>query len=347
MPFAITDIDRHVYHDELEDFLPHRLIDVHTHVWPARLRAQVSKRSTRVVSWPMMVASDNPIEDLQLTYRLMFPGKEVSALCFSLIRPDEDFDRLNGYVANAVRRAQYQALLYAPPWWPADELQERVVKGGFLGIKVYLDLAPDHIPEDRITIFDFLPHEYLERADANRWIVMLHIPRPGRLGDETNLREMVRIDREYPNAQVIIAHVGRAYCEPDVGRGFEVLGDTTNLMIDFSANTNAAVLERLIRTVGPQRILFGSDLPITRMRMRRVCEGGRYVNLVPPGRYGDLNGDSHMREVEEGERLTFFLYEQLRAFRNACDAAGMGNTDISAMFHDNARRLLDIALTGR
>jgi predicted TIM-barrel fold metal-dependent hydrolase len=172
---------------------------------------------------------------------------------------------------------------------------------------------------------------------------MLHIPRSARLRDPVNLADMLEIERRYPNARVIIAHVGRAYCPEDVGDAFAVLAQTQRLLFDISANTNAAVFEQLIRTVGPRRILFGSDLPITRMRMRRICENGNYVNLVPKGLYGDVSDDKHMREVEgeQAEALSFFLYEEIDAFRRAAQATALTPRDIEDVFYGNAMRLID------
>ena len=171
---------------------------------------------------------------------------------------------------------------------------------------------------------------------------MLHIPRKDRLRDTENLEAMLEIERRYPNAKVIIAHIGRAYCPRDVGDAFEVLDDTEHMLFDLSAHTHAHVMERLIRAVGPKRILFGSDMPILRMRMRRICQGGRYVNLVPPGLYGDVGDDPNMGEVseEEGEKLSFFMYEELLAFREAAEATGLGTTDLEDVFYNNAVRLI-------
>jgi hypothetical protein len=78
------------------------------------------------------------------------------------------------------------------------------------------------------------------------------------------------------------------------------------------------------------------------MRMRRVCEDGFYINLVPPGLYGDVSADAHMREVspEEGERLSFFLYEELAAFRRAAEATGLTRDDLEDVFWRNAARLI-------
>jgi len=114
------------------------------------------------------------------------------------------------------------------------------------------------------------------------------------------------------------------------------------MVFDFSANTNAEVFEECLRAFGPRRLVFGSDLPIARMRMRRICENGSYINLVPPGLYGDVSGDVHLREVsaEEGAELSFFMYEQLFAFRRAAEAVGLSASDLEDVFYNNAVRLI-------
>ena len=299
----------------------------------------------RVQSWPQRVASQNPIEDLIETYRLMFPDKQVTALIFGTAANAADLDADNAYVQQSARKAGFPALMVTPPSMDAETFEERVAAGGFLGAKVYLTLAPEHLKPDEICIFDFLPHHLLEVVDRRGWVVMLHIPRSGRLRDPVNLEQMLEIERRYPNARVIIAHVGRAYCIEDVGNAFGVLSGTEKLVFDISANSNQRVFERLIETVGPKRILFGSDLPILRMRARRICECGRYVNLVPRGLYGDVSADPHVRELdgEEAEALTFFLYEEIDAFRRAAANTGLLPADIEDVFYGNAARILGLA----
>ena len=167
---------------------------------------------------------------------------------------------------------------------------------------------------------------------------MLHIPRDARLRDPVNLAQILEIESRYPGIQVILAHVGRAYCNEDVGNAFDVLKDTERLVVDFSANTNGWVFEQLIRALGPKRVLFGSDLPILRMRMRRICENGIYINLVPKGLYGDVSGDPNMREVSGGEAagLTLFMYEELLAFRQAAENTGLSPADLEDVFYNNS-----------
>jgi predicted TIM-barrel fold metal-dependent hydrolase len=340
--FDVKDVDRRFYPERLESFLPERIIDVHSHVWLKSLR-QVPPTG-RAVTWPLRVADQDPVEDLIGTYRLLLPGKSVKPLMFSFVESHEDdFEAANAYVSHAVREHGFAGLVFASPQWSAQRLEREIRQGAFLGAKVYLTLSPAHIPADQIRIFDFLPHHQLEVLNEHGWIVMLHIPRSGRLRDPVNLADMLEIERRYPNTKVIIAHVGRAYCPEDVGNAFAVLSETRRLLFDISANTNASIFEQLIRTVGPRRILFGSDLPITRMRMRRICENGNYVNLVPKGLYGDVSDDQHMREIdgEQADTLSFFLYEEIDAFRRAAQATGLTPADVEDVFYGNAARLID------
>ncbi len=342
--FEVKEIDRAVYREKIQDFAPDRMIDVHTHVWRDSDTSRSPKAFERVVSWPMRVAKDDPVEDLVETYRLLFPGKSVAPLMFSLVSEGDDADRLNGYVRDCAAARKFPALICAHPSWSASDFEGRIRAGRFLGAKVYLNLSPAYIPRGEIRIFDFLPPHQLDVLHRNRWVAMLHIPRDGRLRDPVNLAQMLEIERNWPGVKLIIAHVGRAYCDEDVGDAFTVLSGTRNMVFDFCANTNSWVFEQAIRTFGPERCLFGSDLPITRMRMRRECAGGVYVNVVPRGLYGDVSGDKNMREVAvpEADRLTFFLYEEILAIRAACQKVGVSGADVEAIFHTNAHRVLGL-----
>ncbi len=340
--FEIKDTDREFYHKYLRDFLPENIIDIHTHVWLSRFRNNQPNSPARAVTWPSLVAKDNSIEDLFETYKLMFPDKKVTPLIFSSVKANDKIDEANRYISDCSDREGVPALLYACPWWSASELESKILEGGFLGIKVYLNLSPSYIPESEIRIFDFLPHHQLEVIDKLGLIVMLHIPRKDRFKDPVNQSQILEIHDSYKNIKLIIAHVGRAYCNHDIGDAFDVLKRADRLLYDFSANTNSWIFEQLIKAVGPKRILFGSDLPILRMRMKRIEKDGIYVNVVPKGMYGDVSGDRNMAEVEgmEAQELTFFMYEEIAAFRKAALSTSLSTNDIEDIFFNNAAGLI-------
>lgn len=337
------------YEEKLRNFLPDKLIDIHTHVWLEKFETEEGSAPVRTVAWPSLVAKENSIEDLLHTYALMFPGKSVTPLIFSQVSLAVDIDACNNYIRESSVKYNIPSLLLVKPEQSAAETEEAIIKGGFLGCKVYLNFAPAIIPENEICIYDFLPHHQLRVLDKLGLIVMLHIPRPGRLKDPVNLRQLLEIERGYPNLKLIVAHVGRAYCIEDAGNAFELLSQTHNMVFDFAANTNSEVFRQLIQAVGPKRILFGSDLPILKMRTRRICENGTYINLVPKGLYGDVSVDRHLREVEgpQAESLTFFMYEEIEAMRLAAMAEGLNRSDIKDMFFNNAAGILNKASGGR
>ncbi|BBH21376.1 hypothetical protein Back11_27210 [Paenibacillus baekrokdamisoli] len=340
--FEVKEVDKIFYNEKLRDFLPEQMIDIHTHVWLDKFRLESASAPVRAVTWPSLVAKQNPVEDLIETYELMFPGKKVTPLMFSQVSLNFDITAGNEYISRCAEQLNFPSLMVTKPEQSASYFEEEIEKGGFLGCKVYLNFAAPYIPEKEIRIFDFLPPHHLEVLNRRRWVAMLHIPRDGRLKDSVNLAQLLEIERKYPDLKLIVAHVGRAYCPEDVGNAFEILAETKNMVYDFSANTNSYVFQQLIKAVGPKRILFGSDLPILRMRTRRICENGNYVNLVPKGLYGDVTGDVHMSEVEgsEAEGLTFFMYEQLDAFRLAAQAEELTRLDIEDVFYNNAQQII-------
>jgi len=343
--FEVKNIDREFYAKRLRDWLPDKMIDIHTHVWLKRFNEKAGKKTMRTVSWPSMVADQNPVEHLIETYELMFPGKSVTPLMFANLAGAEHFDAANDYVSRASRKYGFPALIFSDPCWGAKEFEQNIKAGGLLGAKSYLTMSPAYLPTGEIRIFDYFPHHQLEVINRHGWVMMLHIPRNDRLRDPVNLAQILEIEERYPDIKLIIAHVGRAYCPEDIGDAFKVLAKTRKMCFDISANTNAEVFRQLLETVGPKRVLFGSDMPILRMRTRRICENGKYINLVPKGIYGDVSADSHMREVEGdvAEKLTFFMYEELDAFRRAARAVKLNANDVKDVFYNNADRMIQAA----
>ena len=341
--FEVKEIDKKIWEEELKDFLPDKIIDIHTHVYDR----EIIKAGTPAGlpkpkrTWVSVVMSENKIEHLAQTYKLMFPGKEVTPLMF--VTGKYGVKENNAYLSEAAKEYGWPALYYSHPSQSADELEEEIRKGGFVGVKCYLNRAPSYLPADEIRILDFFPKHQLARLNDMGAICMCHIPRSKRLRDKVNVAQILEIRKEFPKLRFIVAHIGRAYTKEDVGDAFDMLTTEPETMYDFSANCCDYAIREVIKRCGPKHLMFGTDMPVLRMRTHRIEENGTYVNLVPPGLYPNPDSDPHLREVseEEGEKITFFAYEELLSLKRVAEELNLSREDIEDIMYNNAKRLID------
>ena len=335
----MTERDKRIYDTELKDFLPERMLDVHSHVFNRHILPppDPNKKPT----WASIVMKEGSIESLEETYKTMLPGKKVSALMFTA---KGAWEQNNAYVSAAAKKNGWYALYYSHPDETGEDLKNKIRGGGFLGIKSYLSFAPKYIPRKEVRVFDFFPKAQLETLNELGGIVMLHIPRDGRLRDPVNLEQILEIKREFPRVRLIVAHIGRAYTEEDVGNAFtDYLDKAPDLMYDFSANCCDFAIREVIKHAGTKHVMWGTDMPVQRMRTHRITENGTYINLVPPGLYGGSETDPHLREVspEEAEKITFFLYEELLSFKRVFAELRLTRRDVEDILYNNAADLIE------
>ncbi|MBQ7236711.1 MAG: amidohydrolase family protein [Clostridia bacterium] len=333
--FDLTEYDKRVYQEEIDGFLPKNIIDVHTHVYTVASK----KQKTGPVYWPSRVAIDNSVEDITKTYKDLFPNQKVIPVIFG--SPSGYLDIANAYCSEKSKEYGYPALFLSHYNDRAEFIEEQVIKGGFQGLKPYLNNCKDGVVGKNADIYEFLNPEHLRVADKHGWKVMLHISKPDRLKDPSNIKELMDIEQKYPNVKLIVAHIGRAYSPEDLGDAFETLKHTKNMLFDFCANTLPEATERCINAVGTKRIMFGSDLPIAKMRMYRIVENGYYINVVPRGLYGDLTNAEHMRETDE-KNVTNFMYEIIRGFKKTVNKLELTKADVEDIMCNNAAKLFNV-----
>ena len=346
---ALLDVkpyDKQYYEEIIKPFLPEKFIDCHTHVWLMEHDPHKTLRSG-TQNWPGLGAKENSIEDLNETNRLLFPDNKVVSVLYGDCAVSIDRPAVNQYVIDKAIENEFPALYLCHPDTPAEELERIILENPvFKGIKVYLQFAPSYIPADEIRIYDFLTKEHLAVCDKHGWVVQLHISRPKRLADPVNYIQLLEIEQKYPNLQLLVAHLGSAYANEDIGDALDYLKNTEKTVWDFTANTNDWVMEQVLERFGPERFIYGSDFPIFRMKSRRTVENGVYINEIPQGQfpYEAIKGDSHMREIPfpEADKITFFIYEEINACRLACQRLGLSKADVEKIFWSNSARIFGV-----
>jgi hypothetical protein len=219
-------------------------------------------------------------------------------------------------------------------------VQTRIIANRLVGYKPYLNFV-DWKKKDEITIFDMLPDEQMEYANANELAVTLHIPRPDRLADPVNQQQMVELCSRYPLTKIIFAHIGRAYYLQNAIGCLSGIAECPNAYIDTAMVNHEGVLEYAFNNFPRERILFGTDAPIALLRGKSVEINNQYAYLMGE----DYQIGSYIYDAGHAVEFTLFYYEQLRAIKLAAGRAGLSSAEIENIFWGNAFRLFSQTAT--
>lgn len=332
---TLGEIDKRVY-EELAPWLPAQIVDCHVHIG-LREHMRPASPERMAANWALEVGIEQSWEQLHEVYRVLFPKQKVFTLAFGGVFKEVDIERNNDYVLDGISDPGNNAcgLIVTRPEQDASEIADAMTRG-YLGIKPYPELAPDECAGP--SIFDFVPRSHLAVLNELGGILMLHLPRKNRLADPDNVREILEISDEFPAIKMIIAHIGRSFCLPTVKQGLPHFVDRENIYFDTSANLNTDVFRYAFETIGADRLLYGSDIPITLMRGVREHIGDKYINYTDAPYSWNVNRKSPQEEAN----YTYFLYEEIRAIIKAVDASGAGEDAIEKIMYTNAAKLLKL-----
>ena len=335
-----TDVDRVFWQEHLEDWVPRRIFDAHTHVNEPEYLVDPPSEEKQRQYWVNELSRPIGADAAAQCNATVFPGREFSCLAFGHPSLDYDIAAGNAALAEACPRYGWYRLAVVCPDWPVERVAAELDRPRTLGVKPYYALIPGQDPDSRdrfleASIFDYLPHAQLELLNDWKAWVTLHVPKADRLGHPTNIAEVREIRRRYPDVVLVIAHFGRCYTLPHAEESLPQLADDPGLYFDNSAVLNPEVHRFAMETLGPGRVLYGTDNPIFYMRGRRQWHGRTYVNRTSYPFH--FNQDREPPEVEAN--YTLFMYEALRAIRQACRQLGFGREEVEAIFHGNAARL--------
>jgi len=333
-PIELNDLDRRIWEEELEDFVPERVFDAHTHIYRWDFHTAADKEQGpyakfvgerfRDVGWQMLEKCD----------RELMPGRRVARLSFPFpFAGGCDFDRSNEFIAGELQEhPQSGALMLVHPEMTDADVEQQIQRHGFLGLKPYrVYSSTGDAVHCRIT--DFLPEHQIDVADRHGLLVMMHLSRTDGIADSVNLCDLERLTAEYPNVKWILAHCARSYSSWMIERAGNRLRNMPQTWFDTSSVCESDAIEALLQSVGVERVMYGSDdVPVGVLR-------GKYIAFGYGWAY--LSEDNHNLNLSHCDsRMTFTRYEQLRAMKRAARRLQLGGPEIDALFHDNAARLV-------
>jgi glutamate-1-semialdehyde 2,1-aminomutase len=180
-----------------------------------------------------------------------------------------------------------------------------------------------------------MPESHIAIANRRGLIIMLHLAKLKACADPENLADLQRLSGQYPRVRWILAHCARSFTPFPIEQAASQLRQLPNVWIETSAVCESASFSALFEGFGTERVLYGSDSPRVGMARGRYASVGRgwlavdqaVVQFRGPG-VTDL-------------RLTFYAYESLRALRYAARWAKLNNTQLQAVFYENAHSLIE------
>jgi glutamate-1-semialdehyde 2,1-aminomutase len=321
----LNDLDRRIWQEELEEWVPMRVFDQHTHIYRWAHNLDLDKDVSaygNLVKNGFEEASSALLDECDAT---LMPGRETHRLAFPFPYPQCDFAAANDYIAaQTALDPNSAALMLVHPTMSASQVEATVLQHGFLGFKPYRNYSmTGDINECRIT--DFLPEHQIAVADRYGLMVMMHISKRRGMADEENQRDLLDLCERYPRVRWILAHCARSYSAWPIEQAASTLRRLPNLWFDTSSVCESDAFDALFSIVGIERVLYGSDdVPVGATRGKYLAWGYGWAYLSPHNQ--SLN-TSHC----DG-RFTFVRYEQLRAMRRAAWRYGASKQQIENLF---------------
>jgi hypothetical protein len=323
-----------IFIEEFEDFLPSKILDFHLHVFP----------KNTIVDGTHFSCAGHPIlkydlDDLSQDLHEMYPGRETSAVCFGFPEVTYDMEHNNQYLAEQCDHKRFFPLrLFDPLNDTPEKLHEDLQSKKYLGLKPYLDYVRKPNLND-VEIIEMLPDWAMEIVNEYGLLVMLHIPRKGRLADPLNQKQLINLCSRYPNAKIILAHIGRAYYLQCIEGHLEPIKHLPNLYYDLAMLNHWEVLEYFFREAPHDKMLYGTDIPLALAPGKSVEINNQYTYVTPVPWKLSIS--------DEHKKLTFtsFLYEELRSIKKAVERLNLDKSFTEKLFYTNGAMLLNTVLT--
>jgi len=327
-------IDLPFYREHVAPVLPDEVLDFHAHTWMSEQWKEVPWQTDAAGGKYIVVEKDYGVDRLEGDLKMMFPDKTVSAVCFGYPTPAADVAKTNDYMAEVgKRKGMFPLMLAGRDLVPREELERGIVERGFYGYKVFLAWYGDDYGD--IQVEDMIGPAEMSLANERSLVVLLHVPGSERLADPRVQKGVEKLAKEYPEANIVLAHAGRCFLPDQMRAAIGSVAKLENVSFDVSMVMDTTVLQMVIEGVGPRRVLFASDLPVAAMRGRRVYVMNHWVDVVAEGYQ-----PSGYRVPAKGVPVTFMMYEIVLAIRRAAEMAGLSDAELKAIYGENGFSLL-------
>jgi hypothetical protein len=345
-------VDMPFYNKVISPLLPGEILDFHAHAWKTDQWVAANKQErnnvqnsaslgTFAAARYMTTELEYGVERLLEDGRRMFPDRVYNAVCFGQPTPAVDIGYTNSYFSDySGEKTLFPLRVTGKDMVPGEMLRQEIVENGFFGYKVFLNWVGNDYGNVRVG--DMIGPIEMDLANELGLVVLLHVPRSGRLADPEVQKEVRMLAEGYPEASIVLAHCGRCYHPDEMKVAIDSMRDLNNVYFDTSMVMDITVLQMVFNYIDSTRVLYATDFPVAAMRGRRVNVMDHWVDVVLEG-----YSKSEFRLASNDIRATFMAYEIIYAIGVAAEMSGLKPEKVKEIFYANGMRLLEKVAKGR
>lgn len=328
-----NDLDRAIWNEELEGFVPAAVYDLHTHMTHRRFDLGAGPGYAASGGAWGLLDEGTTTEMLDATDELLMSGRRVERLTFGMPHRQCDFDASNRFVAEeTAKRPASAALMLVHPAMSADDVDGAIRRHRFIGFKPYRWYSVTGDARN-CRIAEFMPEHQLEVGNRYGLLVGLHLSRPEAIADSQNLDDLERFAERFPRLRWGLFHCARSYSNWPMEKAAPRLRQIPNVWYESSSVCETDAFDALFETASPSRICYGSDdLAVGASRGKYIAFGKAWVSMH------EANQTFNVDHCDG--RMTFTRYEMLRAMKRAAKHARLTPEQIEDLFWNNAVRLV-------
>lgn len=315
---------------KLADFLPDRIFDAHAHLFDTDMLPNLAKDAPRVVGkWERYKEEMSRILNFPRELRINnipYPDASMKDL------KEDTFQKSDAFLFDDLRKdPNMVGEILVHPMESGEDLEKRLVNPAIRGFKCYHVMANKPEGTWNCTIGEYLPESAWEIANKRKMVITLHMVRDEALFDEENLKYIRHMAKKYPDAVLILAHCGRAFASWTGVESVAKVADLDNVWFDFSAVCESPAMFQILRKVGVDRCMWGSDYPVCRARGKCISLADSFYWIYQ----NDLDAFSSKTKLNDYT----IAAENLFAVRQAFYLAELGEDAVEKFFFHNAVRL--------
>lgn len=297
--------DRQIWDQELEDFVPRKIFDAHTHLW----NKAFSKDANPPNDWENY---DTGFKEVQNISSLLYPQRETHFLSFPSPVRNTDHKGVSEWTAQEISQDKDSrcAMLLHPEM--AEEEIDSFLKiySNCVALKPYFAMIDKKMP----SIAEYFPEAHMEIANTWKMPVIIHLPG----APENFLEELEYYNSKYPEIKWIMAHCAASFKPEQLERAIKRLAAIPNIFYDSALICEAETFRSLFAYEKRKRIFFGSD-----------------NSLIIGGCRRNVSFNFHGREFR-----IFRVYAELIAIRDAFRSLEISPEETEDFFFRNAENLL-------